>query len=151
MKKLTISDLKSRIAAIDIQDLRKIVFQVASWMLAEQDGTIPEEKRITEILSDYNIRPEAAPKVTKVPTCPDCGNTDPDTIRYVEHIESWRRCLKFTRSGILQVDGYYETGDGYDDGHDPYWECHVWEYKRGNECLKTWPVTDEEYKRIDWI
>lgn len=73
--------------------------------------------------------------------CPDCGNDDPDTIRYVETIENHRQIVGFGGAGVLHVAAAYETGEGYDEGRDPHFEC---------DCTHRWPVPDAIATNIEW-
>lgn len=76
--------------------------------------------------------------------CPSCGNDDPMKIRYVEKIECYRQVLG-VKDGQLQVNGLYQSGEGYDDGENPRFECHA------DDCLYQWPVPDWVQKVIDWV
>lgn len=62
------------------------------------------------------------PTTSQILTCPKCGGTE--TFRYLEDIVSHRTVTGFDKHGILRIDGFYRTGEGYDDGHDPRLECH---------------------------
>jgi hypothetical protein len=82
--------------------------------------------------------------------CPKCGN-DVSTggeIRYVETIENHRR-VRAVEGGQLLIDGCYETGEGYDDGEDPHFECHG--HNAGHWCGHRWPVPDWVRPLIDWV
>ena len=56
--------------------------------------------------------------------CPKCGTT-PATgrIRYVEAIESWRAVVACDGT-TARIESDYQTGEGYDDGANPRFECH---------------------------
>ncbi len=82
--------------------------------------------------------------------CPECGNdgTHGD-IRYVESIECFRRVLG-VNGGVVQVESRYQSGEGYDDGHDPYFECHGSEVA-GGWCGRRWPVPQAVEDTIEWV
>jgi hypothetical protein len=81
--------------------------------------------------------------------CPRCGNDDFLKFRYVEKIEVYRQVLG-VKNGELQINGLYQSGEGYDDGEGGYFEC-LEELKSGGTCLYQWPVPDWVAKRIDWV
>jgi hypothetical protein len=82
--------------------------------------------------------------------CPECGNdgTHGD-IRYVESIECYRKVLG-VKGGLVQVESRYRSGEGYDDGQDPYFECHGSEVA-GGWCGHRWPVPQTVAETIDWV
>lgn len=73
--------------------------------------------------------------------CPD-GHSGP--FRYVEAIEVWRNVVTASKSE-LQVDAYWQTGDGYWDGvtGSEYLQCHH------DTCLEKFPLPDGAV--IDWL
>lgn len=73
--------------------------------------------------------------------CSECGNTDLECFRYTEKIENHRAIVK-VEDGVFHVTSAYETGEGYDDGEDPHFEC--------TECFHRWPVPEEVAKNIEW-
>lgn len=83
--------------------------------------------------------------------CPSCGNDDPLKIRYIEKIECYRQVLGVSSEGELRINGLYMSGEGYDDGEDPRFECHADIETRGNHCLYQWPVPEWVRKKIDWV
>lgn len=80
-------------------------------------------------------------------TCPQCGGTGP--YRYLEDIVNHRevsRVMQVGRAKILMVDGFYETGEGYDDGTNPRLECRndvVTPSGHTGECLHEFPIPDD--------
>jgi len=75
--------------------------------------------------------------------CPNCGNKNPEAFRYCEHIENWRRVCSIDENGGVTINGHYSTGEGYDDGNDPYFECHAEVTNDQGQtvtCLTTIPV-----------
>jgi hypothetical protein len=54
-----------------------------------------------------------------------------------------------TTGGHVQIDGAYESGEGYDDGRDPRFECQAVSAE-GNWCGHRWPVPEWMRARIDW-
>jgi hypothetical protein len=83
--------------------------------------------------------------------CPVCGNdvSEGGMIQYVETIENHRRVLR-VENGALFVAGAYDTGEGYDDGVNPQFECHG-RTSRGEWCGHRWPVQDWIARLIDWV
>ena len=81
--------------------------------------------------------------------CPSCGG-GPAGIRYCEHIENWRQVTSQDEDGRIHIDGFYSTGEGYDDGHDAYWECHNTpsEGEPFRECFHTWPVNPVQSENL---
>lgn len=80
-------------------------------------------------------------------TCTKCGNTDPELFRYVESIEVYNSVVAVTNDVIL-IESHYESGEGYDEGKNPYFECHA---MTPNECLHRTPIPDWVLKKIDWV
>jgi hypothetical protein len=82
--------------------------------------------------------------------CPKCGNdvSQGGEIRYVETIANYRH-VKGVEGGQLRIDSFYETGEGYDDGTNPRFECHG--YDNGRWCGHEWPVPDWLLPLIDWV
>lgn len=85
-------------------------------------------------------------------TCPHCGNStdmeevldDPwsyEGFRYIEDIVCYRP-VKGIEDGRLIVEGLYESGEGYDDGTNPRFECR--------RCLGEFPVPEWVLHLIDW-
>ena len=54
-------------------------------------------------------------------------------IRYVETIECYRT-LRGQSADVINIEGFYHTGDGYDDGRNPRLQClacnHEWQPDR---------------------
>lgn len=85
-------------------------------------------------------------------TCPQCNNSTVKTgepkhgsdfgerFRYLEDIVCYRTIVGVNHKGHLIVDGYYKSGEGYDDGTNARLECR--------ECLTTFPLPDVE---IEWV
>ena len=65
--------------------------------------------------------------------CPKCNSSGP--FRYVEDIESYREVEKI-EDGLLIVDGFYRTGEGYDDGKNARLECQA-DHSEVNEGHRT--------------
>ena len=81
--------------------------------------------------------------------CPKCGNDGTKgVLRYVETIECYRKVLG-AKDGVLQVDGCYQTGEGYDTGRDPTLECHG--VHAGRWCGHTWPVPPWIIDCLDFV
>lgn len=82
--------------------------------------------------------------------CPKCGNdlSEGGKIRYVETIDCYRTILRVER-GQLVIEGLYETGEGYDDGTDPRFQCHG--HVDGRWCGHEWSVPDWIGPLIDWV
>jgi len=56
--------------------------------------------------------------------CPICKGAD--MFRYLENIVSFREITKFVpgkEGGTLVIDGWYQSGEGYDDGTEWRIEC----------------------------
>jgi hypothetical protein len=83
--------------------------------------------------------------------CPKCGNdvSEGGDIRYIETIENYRR-VRSVENGQLRVDSFYETGDGYDEGKNPEFECQ-WYDAQGHTCGHRWSVPDWIQCLIDWV
>jgi hypothetical protein len=57
--------------------------------------------------------------------CPKCGGLGP--YRFVEEISCYREVYGFDcedEPGVLQIEGLYQTGEGYDDGENGRMQCH---------------------------
>lgn len=80
-------------------------------------------------------------------TCPHCGSTysEGDNVeekfRYLEDIVCYRR-VQGLSEGKIVVDGMYESGEGYDDGTNPRFECR--------KCLGEFEVPEWVLDNIEW-
>ena len=84
--------------------------------------------------------------------CPNCGGTD--DFRYLEDIVSHRNVRGIVRlpddaPPVLEIEGRYESGEGYDDGSNPRLECRNRHQVRGNDgrlreetCAHEFPIPD---------
>lgn len=82
--------------------------------------------------------------------CPRCGGTE--MFWYIEDIVNHRDVEGFNEHGVLQIGGFYETGDGYDDGTNPRLECrndvlfcqetHQHKYLCYSNCGHEFPIPD---------
>jgi hypothetical protein len=63
-----------------------------------------------------------------------------EEFRYVEEIYNWRT-VKSLDNGVLLVGVRYETGEGYDDGHNPVLECR--------ECLAQYNIPKDVEVEFD--
>lgn len=87
--------------------------------------------------------------ITQSPTpLPAEAYADEGHIRYVETIECWRRVWG-TTGGSVQIAGESHTGEGYDEGTDPRFECTAPD-ANGNGCGHRWHVPEWMHQRIDW-
>lgn len=70
--------------------------------------------------------------MTKI-VCPHCGydgsrpslhRGEDEPFLYLEDIVCYRRVvIGENNEGVLHVDGYYQTGEGFDDGDNPRLMC----------------------------
>ena len=81
--------------------------------------------------------------------CPKCGaNANTGCIRYVESIECWR-AVRGVAGGVVTIEGLYETGEGYDTGREPQFECHS--HAGGKWCGHRWRAPAWLLDRVDWV
>ena len=66
-------------------------------------------------------------------TCPGCGAVNP-RLRYLEDIVCYREVTGFNDEEELEIDGLYESGEGYDDGENARLTCM--------DCLREFPIPD---------
>jgi hypothetical protein len=76
--------------------------------------------------------------------CPKCGNDGQDdhNILYLEDIVC-HRDVYGVKDGRLEVEGLYQSTEGYDDGTNARFECR--------KCNHEWPVPDWLHKQIDFV
>lgn len=129
--------------------------KLLAWCIAQFDGTSgaglnhwiqsPEYRRACELIGQelppFDEGDEEAEQpvsnANKLPEIPrdelkcSCGCEE---FRYVEEIYNWRK-VKSLNDGVLTIDAKYETGEGYDDGHNPVLECR--------ECVKQYAIPED--------
>lgn len=90
-------------------------------------------------------------------TCPHCGATfvegeeandiepthgGPGMFRYLEDIVVYRN-IERLKNGKVEIDGFYQSGEGYDDGTNPRFECR--------SCLHEFAVPEWVLESIEWV
>ena len=105
-------------------------------------------------LEEFTHDIEHLPDGEKLPplTCPVCGNSDPDHIRYIEYTSQWRPIWFGDECIVVCSDAqdYIE-----DNSKQRVWECHnlirdAIDVHRTHECLATWPVLSVQYNTLQW-
>lgn len=78
--------------------------------------------------------------------CPKCGSLGP--FRYLEEITVWRKVRGFN-AGVLEIVSFAQSGEGYDDGENPRFECRYDSEGTLDYCMHEFPVPDGV--ELDWI
>jgi hypothetical protein len=142
---LLIDDVRAAIAELErsTPDESEAI-KLLGWCIAQFDGTSgaglnhwiqsPEYRRACELIGqelppfdegDEEADEQPVSDPNKLPELPNgelkctCGGSH---FKYVEDICNWRLVKSFGL-GILVINSHYDTGEGYDDGHNPRLEC----------------------------
>jgi len=82
--------------------------------------------------------------------CPRCGNTDLSDIRFIEDIQCWREIDRF-ENGVLYINGLYKSGEGYDEGANPRFECQHTSEDTKQWCGYRWKAVLKDLLMVEWI
>ena len=84
--------------------------------------------------------------------CPRCGNEDLENIRYLEQIVCYREIDRI-EDGVIYIHALYETGEGYDEGENPMFECMASPDpdKPWKTCGCEWAADLGNFEEVEWI
>jgi hypothetical protein len=106
--------------------------------------------------TDNTNGPEPSPaeveeRLRRFLTCPVCGydgnGTQGGGFRFLEDITVFRQVLGVA-SGLLEINGVYETDDGYDDGTGWRIECRR---RQPRGCGHEWAIPQWLLPYLDWV
>lgn len=103
-----------------------------------------EPEELTRILDRAEaVHAEARKQLLNQPDtlqCPHCGNVDETAFDYFEHILNRRRVARVDEEGVVEIEGYYETDEGCDEGESPFFQCRP--------CGHRFPVDGIEHEFV---